>query len=187
MGGNLPPLANYDAPAVEDIQFGTANPVGTVNVGDYLVFSGHNVVPTALAAGNAAAVRASGAGIALEASPRYDRYGATAVNTGLLYGRQGRFRVSAYNNINASAGVTLGAAAYPATTGSGVNAPTGLTGLGAQWATAARVLASGATAGAALGLATVVGLTKIAGGYGATGSGVAQLDILLLPPNPAYV
>lgn len=189
MGGNLPPLAAYDTPAVEDIQFGTGVPVGTVWPGDQLIYSGHNVIPTAVATNgsNAAHVRASAAGIAMEASPRYDHRGITGVNTGLLFARQGRFRVSGYNNLTASGNLTLGVAAFPATTGSGVNAPTGLTGLGAQWATAPRVLASGATGGAALGMATVVGVHKLAGGYGATGSGVAQIDILVLPARPDYI
>lgn len=186
MGGNLPPVARHDAPSVEDIQFGTGHAIGNVNVGDFLVYSGHNVLPTAVAAANAAAVRASAAGIALEASPRYDHHGVTGENTGLLFARQGRFRVSAYHNVTASGNVTLGIPVYPATTGSGVNAPTGLTGLGAQWGTAAPVLASG-TAAPALGMARVVGVHKIANGYGATGSGVAQLDILVLPARPDYI
>lgn len=189
MGGNLPPMAVVDTPAVEDIRFGTGNPgAAVVNVGDYLIFSGHNVIPTAVATNgsNAAQVRASGAGIALEASPITDRFGASVANTGLLFGMQGRYRVSAYHNFTASGDVALGTPVFPATTGSGVNAPTGLTGIAAQWGTAAPVLASG-TAAPALGVGRIVGVHRLAEGYGATGSGIAQLDILVLPPSPAYI
>ncbi len=185
---NLPPMARQDTLAIEEIQFGTGNASGKINVGDYLVYSGHKIIPTALAAANAVAGRASGAGVALEASPKYDSRGVTADNTGLLFAREGRLRVSAFHNFTASGDVTLGAAVYPATTGSGVNAPTGLTGVGAQWGTAARVHISANPTGAPpLGIGYVVGVNKIADGFGATGSGVAQLDIVFFPSRPDYV
>lgn len=188
MGGNLPPLARRDTPSIEEIQFGTGHAIGNVNPGDFLVYSGHRLVPTAIAAGNSVAARASAAGIAMDASPKYDSRGVTGENTGLLFMRYGIFRASAYHNFTASGDVVLGAAVYPHTTGSAVNTPTAMSGLGAQYGTAARVHISANPTGAPpLGIGMVVGVGKIAAGFGATGSGVAQLDILIFPPRPDYL
>lgn len=179
---NLPPLAAYDTPAVDDIVYGVAVASGNISVGDFLIFSGHSVIPTAM--GTLAHVKASAAGVALDSNPVYDSNGAQQTNTALLYARQGRFRVSAYDNLTASGDIALGTPVYPAATGSGVNAPTGLTGVGAQWAKTTHVANSANNVGS--GMATVVGVAKLAVGYGATGSGIAQLDIILHPTRPDY-
>jgi hypothetical protein len=179
---NLPPMATYDTPAAADIIYGAGNASGNINVGDFLIYSGYAVIPTAM--GTLAQVKASAAGVALESNPVYDSNGAEKTNTALLFARQGRFRVSAFDNITASGDITLGTPVYPAATGSGVNAPTGNTGVGAQWAQTVRQAASGETLSS--GMATVVGVAKLAAGYGATGSGIAQLDIVLHPARPDY-
>lgn len=188
---NLPPISVYDSPSREDILYGTGNATGNVSVGDYLIYSGHRIIPTAIAANlaNLAAVKASAVGVSLGANPVYDSHGVTKQNTALLYMRQGRFPVSAFNNMSASADVVLGTPVYPASTGSAVSYPTGMTGVGAQWATASKVSISGvvgsasasaAVAGAA-GIATIVGVRQ----WG-TGSGTTQLDILLEAVRPDY-
>lgn len=179
---NLPPLAVYDTPAAADIMYGTGSASGTINVGDFLIYSGYALIPTAM--GDAAQVKASAAGIALESNPIYDSNGAQRTNTALLFARQGRFRVSAHNSLTASGNVALGTPVYPASTGSAVNSPTGQSGVGARWATAARV--SNAVSAVASGIGVVVGVPKLAEGYGATGSGIAQLDIVLYPTRPDY-
>lgn len=172
---NLPPMAGANTPLVNDTTFVTGHATGTVNVGDYLIYSGLNVVPTAM--GTVGQVKASGVGIALEANPLYDSFGNEVQNTALLIGTQGVYRVSAYHNITASAEINLGTPLYPATTGSGVGAPTGLTGVGAQWGTAVKVANSANAIGS--GVATVVGLHSLGAASGAT-----QLDMMLVPARP---
>jgi len=172
---NVPTAAPYGIPSTEDIIFGVVPVTGAVNPGDLLVASGHFGVPTGIAAngGNAVAARASALGWALESNVVYDSFGNSKQNTALLYMRQGPQRVSAYYNITASANILYGQHVFPLTTGSGVNAPTGLTGLGAQWATAAPVHISANPTGApALALGKVVGLAKVS-----SGSGESQYDI----------
>jgi hypothetical protein len=173
--GNTPTAAPYGIPSTEDIIFGQVKVTGNVNPGDFLAFSGHWAVPTGIAAdsSNAVAARASAAGWALEANPVYDSFGNSKQNTALLYMRQGPQRVSALYNITASANILLGTHIFPNTTGSAVNAPTGLTGVGAQWATAAVASISGNPTGApALALGKIVAMAKVS-----SGSGASQYDI----------
>lgn len=145
-----------------------------VNPGDYMSWSGQY----AIASHNGiASCKASGIGIALERNPAYDWAGREVVNSALLVGRGGTYRVSA-----AFSGQPLmGVLALPDMTGSGVNAPSGATGLGAVWNTAAPVAVSGATAAApGFSVAQVVGWEN-------TGpAGTGQLDIYLWDRNADY-
>ena len=143
----------------------TGTPVGTVNPGDWLAFSGQSVVPSY--SGGTAYWKASGAGVALESSPVYDQAGRTAINTGLLIARRGMFRVSGAQ----SGSPTLGLGAFPFSTGSGVAAPIGATGLGATWSAVAGVtISANPTGQVASTVATIVGTFN----PGQT----AQLDII---------
>jgi len=152
-----------------DIMFGTASATGTVNVGDPLIFSGNFVLASTI---SASGEKASAAGVAIQSNPTYDSHGRVVTATALQYVRQGILRVS-----GASAAWLLGSPAYPSVTGSGVAAPTGLTGVAAQWNIATKAATSGVTF--ATGIAQVVGIKP-----GAAGS--AQLDILIMPQRPDY-
>lgn len=152
----------------------TANTSGVINVGDWLAYSGQSVIPAYSA--NVAYWKASGAGVALESNPMIDWRGRVVENSGLKYLREGMLRVSAAF----SGQPTLGLGAFPVSSGSGVAAPTGLTGVGSTWQTAAPVIASGATAGRASPVATVVGSLNFSNG------GTGQLDIVLMGLQPDY-
>lgn len=166
--------AQYATPRTFDIEVGKAQGTGNINVGDWLAYSGQFVVATN--AGHTAYWKASGAGIALESNPVYDPAGRAIPNTALLFGRQGVFRVSA-----ASSGqYNLGLGMYPVSTGSGVNAPTGNTGVGATWQTGAKLLMSGATGAGGSGVVQVVEWFNVGN------AGTGQVDVLLTPPRPDY-
>lgn len=180
---NIPTAAPYGLPVTEDILFGVTPVTGNVNPGDFLVFSGHFAVPTAVAAANAAACRASACGWALESNPVYDSFGNPKQNTAMPYLRMGPQRVSAQHNITASANVLLGQHVFPSTTGSGVNAPTGLTGVAAQWLTATPTQISANPTGApALAFGRIIGLAKVG-----SGSGNSQIDIYADANFAAYI
>ena len=149
----------------------TAN---VINPGDYVAFSGSCVVaaPTALSYW-----KASGVGVALDRNPAYDNAGRTVVNSGVLVAKHGQFRVSAAF----SGQPALGVLAAMDTSGSGVNAPSGQTGLGGTWTTASPVTVSGATAAA-----PVVGVAQVVGWYNSGPAGTGQLDIQLWPRNADY-
>lgn len=167
--------AVFNTPADADITFATGTPSGVVNVGDWLVYSGQYVCPTY--AGGLAYWKASAAGVAIEANSAYDAAGRLVANTALRFVRQGIIRVSAA----ASGLIPLGLGAYPASTGSGVAAPTGATGVGATWQTGVKVSLSGSTAAGGSGVATVVGLDMTR-----SNAGTGELDILLIAPRPDY-
>jgi hypothetical protein len=168
------PQAQFATPRFANIQVGRATPSGTVNVGDWLAYSGQSVVATN--AGHTAYWKASGVGIALEANPTFDSHGRSVQNTALLFQREGVVRVSAAFSGQPAYGVGL----YPVSTGSGVAAPTGLTGVGSTWQTGIKLFMSGATGAGGSGVAQVV--EWFAAGNGGTG----QVDALLLPPRPDY-
>lgn len=173
--------SNADYPKYYDYAIQTASGTGVINVGDWLYYSGHFVLPgTAFTVAN----KASGAGIAIESNPQYDSFGNIVTATALQYGVAGVYRVSARSG---AAAWTLGQPCYPSATGSGVAAPTGATGLGALWDQCAKAQVSTAKAGGTgaqishgSGVAIIVGVKT-----GAAGS--AELDILLQPPRPDYV
>lgn len=163
----------YDAviatPMQYDISIDAASASGTINVGDYLIYSGNAVIPTALGAPTPSA-----AGIALEANPLYDQHGRSVSNTALRYMRQGVIRVSA----SFSGQIPLGTPCYPDATGSGVAGVTGLTGVGATWTTAAPV------ANSANALGTAVG--RVIAWYNNGAAGTGQMDVLIGPGVNQY-
>lgn len=169
-----PQSANAGLPVTLEHRFFTVTPTGTVNEGDWLAWSG--TVAFATNAGHSAYWKASGIGIALEPNPVYDAAGRSIQNTALLVGAAGVYRVSAAFSGNPARGVGV----YPVSTGSGVNAPTGLTGVGATWQTGAKLSFSGATGAGGSGVATVIGWQN----NGLAGTG--QIDILLAPQHPGY-
>lgn len=155
----------------------TASGTGTINPGDWLAYSGQFVIAQfSGAAPGTAYWKASGAGIALESNPMIDIAGRSVLNSGLKYAPEGIFRVSA-----AFSGVpALGLGAYPVSTGSAVGGVTGLTGVGATWQTADVVIASGATAGRAAPVATVIGSLNF------SNAGTGQMDVVLARLAPDY-
>ena len=167
--------AVFNTPVNYEISIATGTPSGVVNVGDWLCYSGQYVCPTY--AGGLGYWKASAAGVAIEANSAYDAAGRLVANTALRFVRQGIIRVTA-----AASGVQLlGQGAYPVSTGSGVAAPTGNTGVGATWQTGVKVSLSGSTAVGGSGVATVVGVDMTR-----SNAGTGELDILLIAPRPDY-
>ena len=145
-----------------------------INPGDYVSFSGQYIHATHT---GFAWTKASGVGIALTRNPAYDWAGRPVVNSAVVVATRGTFRVSAHF----SGQPLLGANAFPAQTGSAVNAASGQTGLGAVWQTAIPVNVSGATAVApSRGVGQVIGWTN----SGPAGTG--QMDIRVWPRNSDY-
>lgn len=163
------PEVNYSIPAAVDSQYevGAASGVLEINPGDYVSYSGQYLIASH---DGVAYFKASGAGIAVDRSPTYNERGAQVTNSALIYARWGKFVVSA----NFSGQPNLGVLAFPDMTGSGVNAPSGATGLGAVWNTALPSLVSGNPTGAPnKGVAQVVGW--LPAGNGGTGQLVIRL------------
>jgi hypothetical protein len=95
----------------------------------------------------------------------------------------GVYRVSAESG---AAAWTLGQPVWPSGTGSGIAAPTGVTGVGALWAQAVKVAHGTAfSAGSAVSITHATGIAIIVG-FTAKGDNSAELDILLMPPRPDY-
>ena len=170
-----PASAVADVPFKSDISLCTAQYTGTISVGDWLAYTGQFVVATN--SGQTGYWKTSGAGIALESNPVYDRYGNSVQNTGGKILVEGVLRVSA-----SYSGVTpLGLGAYPDATGSAVGGVTGLTGLGATWNTAQVVnhsALSGTATVQAAPVATVIGATNF------SNAGTGELDIRLMALAP---
>lgn len=145
-----------------------------INPGDYVAWSGQYGIAVH---DGVAYWKASGIGIALERNPVTDRAGRVVVNSALLVGRGGTYRVSA----GFSGQPNLGVLAYPDMTGSGVNVPSGATGLGAVWNTATPVSVSGGTAAA-----PVKGVAQVVGWEDTGPAGTGQLDITLWDRNADY-
>jgi len=81
----------------------------------------------------------------------------------------------------------LGQPVYPSGTGSGLHAPTGLTGVWALWDQAAKqtvVTAGVSPTGAVITFGT--GIAYVVGFNSGVGGNTATLDILLQPPRPDY-
>lgn len=116
---------------VSDDTYITGHAINTtpINPGDWCVFSGTGVIACSSALSY---WKNSGAGVAMTRNPAIDQFGNSVVNSGVIIATHGVFRVSAAF----SGQPLLGLVACPDTTGSGVNSPTGLTGLGATWNTA---------------------------------------------------
>lgn len=172
------PNALTGTPAAQSNQYILGNASGTaliINPGDAVIFSGNHVVATAFGAAGAPA-KASAAGIALDRNPAYDWAGRQVINSALLIARHGMFRVSA----NFSGQVKLGNVAYPDATGSAVNAPSGQTGLGATWQTAAPGSVSGGTAGVSNAIGQVVNW------FNSGPAGTGQMDVAVWDRNADY-
>ena len=163
--------AAYNTPMISDDTYVTGNANATTNIinpGDWVILSGSGI---AAAEDAQAYFKVSGLGIALDRNPAYDNAGRAVVNSGLLVSTRGIFRVSA----SFSGKVLQGVLAYPVSTGSAVNAPTGLTGVAATWNSAAPVqISANPTGGPSLGVAQIL---RSFPELGLAGTG--QMDILL--------
>lgn len=163
--------ASFSTPMVSDDLYVVGNANSTANVinpGDWVILSGSGI---AAAEDAQAYFKASGLGIAQDRNPAYDWAGRAVVNSALVVATRGIFRVSA-----AFSGEVLnGVLAYPATTGSGVNAPSAVTGVAATWQTAAPVRISANPTGA-----PSLGVAQVINSYPELGlAGTGQMDILL--------
>lgn len=170
--------AAYNTPMVSDDLYVAGNANTTTNIinpGDWVVLSGSGI---AAAEDAQAYFKVSGLGIALDRNPATDNAGRSVVNSALIVATRGIFRVSA----SFSGEVLNGVHAYPVTTGSAVNAPTGLTGVAATWNTGApRSISANPTGALALGVAQVIN------SYPELGlAGTGQMDILLRSHLPDY-
>ena len=145
-----------------------------VNPGDYVSFSANYGIATHDGVGS---FKASGIGIALDRNPKYDQAGRQIINTALLVQTHGIFHVSA----NFSGQPLYGVLAYPDMTGSGVNAGSGVTGLGAVWNTGAPVSVSGGT-----GAAPVKGVAQVIAWADPNSNQTGQMDIRLWARNSDY-
>jgi hypothetical protein len=167
------PNANSGIPVISDDMYIPVHCSGTalvVNPGDYIIYSGDYAIATAFASN---AAKASGLGIATQRNPAYDWAGRPVVNSALIVATRGVFRVTGA----ASGQVKLGVVAYPVTTGSGVNAASGTTGVGSTWQTAAPSNISANPTGA-----PNLGVAQLIGCYPALGpAGTGQWDIRMWP------
>ena len=145
-----------------------------INPGDYVSWSGNYIIATHT---GVASWKASGVGIACTRNPARDWAGRLVINSAVIVATRGTFAVSAAFSGKPLFGVLAG----PVTTGSGVMAASGVTGLGSTWNTAAPVAVSGGTAKAPVpAVATVFEFSDT--GPGGTG----QLGIWLWPRNADY-
>lgn len=145
-----------------------------INPGDYVSWSGNYIIATHT---GVASWKASGVGIACTRNPARDWAGRLVINSAVIVATRGTFAVSAAFSGKPLFGVLAG----PVTTGSGVMAASGVTGLGSTWNTAAPVAVSGGTAKAPVpAVATVFE-------WADTGpAGTGQLGIWLWPRNADY-
>lgn len=160
-------LANPNLFADDQILYGSASGLGIITKGDWVQFSGQCLVGLNTQA--SPAFRISAAGVALSNNPVYDELGRSINNSALPYLTRGVIRVSGGD----SGTVPLGAAAYPATTASGIVGTTGASGVGPVWLTAPRQgISANPTGARASGVGKVIGVPR-PGDVSA-----AQLDIL---------
>ena len=146
----VPKDAKPNFPYLRDPLMFNGDPVGQVSIGDFLMFSGSNVIR---ASANVVAHVKSAAGIALDANPVADQHGTTRKQSAIRVLRQGILRVPAH-----SAGrIPLGYAAFPVNVGNSANFPTGVTGRMASWSASDRYAYSAAATNAErFGIGTVV-------------------------------
>ena len=170
--------ATYGIPLSFDISIVTASGTGNINPGDWLMYSGQQALAGYSGLASTAYFKASGAGVALEPNPVYDPAGRSILNSALKILVMGNIMVSA----NFSGRPALGLGAYPDASGSGVGAPTGLTGLGATWQTAV-VLDHSALSGTATPRAAAVATVIGAQNFSNAGTGELWLRLFPLPPD----
>lgn len=168
-------LAVPSLPQKWDISIMTASATGKVNVGDWLAASGQYVFATN--SGQTAYWKTSGQGVALESNPQYDSFGNIVTASALKILTQGILLASA----NFSGVPTLGIGAYPDATGSGVAAPTGLTGVGATWQTG-EIRHNSALSGTAN--AQVPNVAVVVGSQNFANAGTGELILRLMPLAP---
>lgn len=165
-------------PFQTDISLCTASATGTINVRDWLMYSGQFVLASYSGLASTAYWKASGAGVALESNPMYDRFGNSVQNSGMKILTEGILHVTA----SFSGRPALGLGAYPDASGSGLAAPTGLTGIAATWQTAQvqhHSALSGTATPQAAPVATVIGSQN----FGNAGTGELIVRLMALPPD----
>lgn len=171
------PDALSGIPVFPDNNYVTLPASGTghvINPGDMVIASGNYIIA---ASGNVAGHKASSMGFALERNPEYDWAGRQVINSALLVTRHPIMRVTA----SFSGRPLLGTLAGPVTTGSGVNAPSGQTGVGATWNTATPVSVSGGTAAA-----PVFAYGQVINWYDSGPAGTGQMDVAIWDRNADY-
>lgn len=165
-------------PVNADDSYVVGNACSTTNVinpGDWVVWSGTGI---AAAEDAQAYMKSSGAGVAMDRNPAKDWAGRDVVNSALLIARHPIMRVTAAFSGQALNGVHV----YPATTGSAVQAASGVTGAAATWQTAAPVRISANPTGA-----PSLAVGQLIACYPALGpAGTGQLDIVIWPPRADY-
>jgi hypothetical protein len=169
--------AAYSAIPVTEGMFVALPASGTafdINPGDWVAWSGQYII----AANTGVAYwKASGAGMAMDNNPAYDWAGRQVTNSALMVARYGVVRVSA----NFSGQPAMGLVAAPVTTGSGVNQPSGGTGVAAAWNTGTPVSVSGGTAAA-----PVAGVAQVIGWFNSGPAGTGQMDLAIWDRNADY-
>lgn len=171
------PNMQSGTPAEQSNQYVVVNASGTaltVNPGDLLIWSGFYAIATGM---QAAGAKASAIGIALDRNPAFDWAGRQVVNSALLVARHGLFRVSA----GFSGQPNMGVVAAPSATGSGVNAASGQTGIGALWQTATPASVSGGTA-----VAPVFAIAQVINWFNSGPAGTGQMDVAVWDRNADY-
>jgi hypothetical protein len=166
-------------PYRSEIRFAAASGTGNINPGDWLCYSGQYVI--AQFSGNAPGTaywKSSGAGVAIQANPIYDQAGRVIQNSALQFMVEGIAVVSAAF----SGEPGLGLSVYPVSTGSGVAAPTGASGVSSTWQTA-QVRFGSALSGTASpqqpGVGTVVGSQN----FSNAGTGELIVRFVALSPD----
>jgi hypothetical protein len=171
------PGAASGIPAVTNNQFIIVPVSGTahgVSPGDLVIWSGQYAIA---ASGNVAGHKASAIGIALTRSPHIDQAGVQNIQSALLVARYGVFHVRA----SFSGQPAMGLLAGPVTTGSGMNAPSGNSGIEATWNTATPVSVSGGT-----GAAPVFGYGQVIAWYNTGPAGTGNMDVVVWDRNADY-
>ncbi len=173
------PLIQKD-PGVVYVNMGSTN--NTAHVGDWLIFSGGQVVAADTAT---AYFQRSGIGIALDSNPKWTNFGSAYHLSAMPVGVAGIFRVSGVTG--AAGGYSAGNFVFPVQIGSGQVGQTGRTGQSCLWSATAIlpfttrfISAAGAGGGSAWSGApnSAVGqIMRIHQANGATG----QWDIRIFP------
>lgn len=164
-------------PAASDDQYIVGNASGTaleINPGDWCVWSGQYIIASHT---GIAYNKVSGAGMALTRNPAYDWAGRQVVNSAVVLATRGVFRVSAHFSGNPKMGVL----AFPALTGSAVNAPSGQTGVGSLWQTANPTQISANPTGA-----PNLAVGQVVGWFNSGPAGTGQMDIRVWPVRADY-
>lgn len=163
-------------PYQEDVTYAQASATGTINPGDWVAYSGQFVVATN--SGHTAYWKTSGAGVAIDSNPLYDQFGNSVLNSAMRILVEGMvWQTAAF-----SGQPTLGLGAYPLTTGSGVAAPTGRSGVGATWQTA-QVINGSAYSGTANAQRAPVATVIASRNFSNAGTGEMLVRLVALAPD----